>query len=63
MSFIVTQENLRGCLKVEGHTCCSGFGFATQPNPGEFSLADTILPSISNSFRQCGGEIAYVKAL
>jgi len=47
VSFIVTEENLRACLKVEGHTCCSGFGFATQPSPGEFSSADTILPSIS----------------
>jgi hypothetical protein len=34
--------------KVERHTCCSGSGSATQPNPR--SSADTMLPSISNTF-------------
>jgi hypothetical protein len=58
VSSIIMEEYVRACLKVKRHTCCSGSGFATQPSPGEFSLADTMLPPISNSSRQCGGEIA-----
>jgi hypothetical protein len=40
----------RSMSKGERHTCSSMCGDAIQPSPGEFSLADIMLPSISNTF-------------
>jgi hypothetical protein len=40
----------KGLSKGERHTCSLACGDATQPSPGESSLADTMLPSISNTF-------------